>query len=524
MLLGSALLAAMLGCCAALGAVSLTHEEGALVVDVKSMPPASTLWLVRLHPHAAGCEDTEAVEDMANVPIEGESMKTSFPDDELDPGKYCVLVMSPSGNFTSPQPVEVKGQPGEMIRAPPSDHACTTWNATVIPQGSYEQRTIKVSVYVFKDKAPQCQRLRVGLWKAISPAALEQSTPCVDGIWSAGEETKTLANLSVVVLFEDLKPGNYCVRVTPVCSPPEDCVALTSKVIELPSGLGGDARLEMAGATFQSRMLWLLLLPLLAGAAVVIALAVFCVRRQSWLARHKPFILSSPLPMFHKPRVDPGPPVVKVVYSRDSESHVAAVSRLCELLQRELGFRVEWDEVAMDLAHITHDWAMAMAQLPCPQFNPAAGTNTTVKMLVLESDGALLKHKAYRQHKDLGQVSESNVDELYHTTYAALLSNHAQALGDYCHILVARLPYTTLPDRLDLVPEKRYLLPHHLQPLLQALLHGTTLPKSRADLALHSAGYSRFSTALAEAGSFHAEKGFAGDSVCGKLRAILAES
>ncbi|KAL3214216.1 hypothetical protein MRX96_051508 [Rhipicephalus microplus] len=215
--------------------------------------------------------------------------------------------------------------------------------------------------------------------------------------------------------------------------------------------------------------------------------------------------------------------VVKVVYSRDSESHVAAVSRLCELLRRELGFRVEWDEAVMHLAHVTPDWAMAMAQLPCPQFNSTAKTAPTVKMLVIESDGALLKHQAYRNHKDLGLVSDSNVDELYHTTYAALLSNHAQALGHYCHIMVARLPYTTLPDRLDLVPEKRYQLPEHLPLLLQALLHKTKLPVTGAELALRSEAYSHFRTALADAGKFHEEKGFSEDSICAKLRAILAQ-
>ncbi|KAL1442936.1 hypothetical protein MTO96_046175 [Rhipicephalus appendiculatus] len=216
--------------------------------------------------------------------------------------------------------------------------------------------------------------------------------------------------------------------------------------------------------------------------------------------------------------------MVKVVYSRDSESHVAAVSRLCELLRRELGFRVEWDEAAMHLAHVTHDWAVAMALLPCPRFNPDAKAATPVKILVIESDGALLKHQAYRQHKDLGQVSDSNVDELYHITYAALLSNQAQALGDYCHITVARLPYTTLPDRLDLVPETRYMLLEHLQPLLQTLLHGTTLPESRAESALRSEAHNNFSTALADAKKSHNEKGFAEDSTCGKLRAILAHS
>ncbi|KAH7973705.1 hypothetical protein HPB49_004054 [Dermacentor silvarum] len=401
---------------------------------------------------------------------------------------------------------------------------------------------------MFENKTPQCGQLRVGLWEA-SGNVPDQSTPCLTGIIFAGEETKTIANLSVVVLFENLTAGNYCVRaicrdgfrssgprssdgyVTSGSGQPliatiigiDDFTKFERAIVETPAV---ESRSQMAKAAAQSRLLWLLLVPLLLGAAGAIALAAFWMRRQSWMARNKPFILGSPLPVFRKPQMNPGPPVVKVVYSRDSEPHVAVVSQLCELLRRELGVRVEWDEAAVGQAHVTHDWAMAMAQLPCPHFNPAAMVTTTapVKMLVLESDGALLKHQAYRQHKDLGQVSESNIDELYHTTYAALLSNHAQALGDYCHIVVARLPYTTLPDRLDLVPEKRYLLPQHLQPLLEALLHGTTLPESRADVALHSEACSRFSSALANAGNTHEEKGFAKDSVCGKLRAMLAQT
>uniref|UniRef100_A0A023G2D2 Putative secreted protein n=1 Tax=Amblyomma parvum TaxID=251391 RepID=A0A023G2D2_AMBPA len=119
-------------------------------------------------------------------------------------------------------------------------------------------------------------------------------------------------------------------------------------------------------------MLWLLLLPLLMVAAAVIALFVLWARRQAWGPRNKPFSLGSPPPVVSKPRLDPGPPVVKVVYSRDSEAHMAVVSQLCSLLQSELGMRVEWDEAAAGPAHVTHDWAMALAQLPCPAFNPAA--------------------------------------------------------------------------------------------------------------------------------------------------------
>lgn len=522
MLLGGTFLVTLLGCCAALGTVSVTNEEDNIEVDIVSAPANSTLFLVRLRSHATGCMDTEASTVEQMLWIQDANMTVSYPRQSLQPGRYCALVVSPSGNVTSQQPLEVKEErpvaPSGTTK--PNSLACSTWNATVTVKGSVKEGTIEAAVNLFEDKVPQCEHLSVALWKPLS-SVFDQSIPCVHDI-SIVDDIWAIANLSVVVKFDDLSAGNYCVRVTPRCNPPEDCLTLTSKVIELPAPV--DSTEQTGGAAVQSRLLWLLLLPLLAGAAVVIALGVFWVRRQSWLARNKPFVLGSPLPMFHKPRVDPGPPVVKVVYSRDSEPHVAAVSRLCELLRRELGFRVEWDEAAVDLAHVTHDWAMAMAQLPCPHFNPATKTTTPVKMLVLESDGALLKHQAYRQHKDLGQVSESNVDELYHTTYAALLSNHAQALGDYCHITVARLPYTTRPDRLDLVPEKRYLLPEHLQPLLQALLHGTTFPQSRAELALRSEAHSHFSTALAEAGKSHNEKGFAEDSICGKLRAILAQA
>lgn len=530
MLLGSVFLVALQGCCTVLGTVLVTYEANNLVVDLVSAPQNSTLFLLQLQSHASGCMDTKAATVKEVLLIQEANMRASYSRDSLEPGRYCALVVSPSGNITSEEPLELEeGHRGKDLSGAnvggliPNSVACTTWNATVMVQGSYEQGTIQATVKLFESKVLQCEKLHVALW-APWGSARPQSIPCVDSIRFVDEEIQTIANLSVVVKFENLSAGNYCVRVSPRCEPPEDCLTLTSKVIELFSAQGGSRELTGGAKARQSRLLWLLLLPLLVGAALVIALGAFWVRRQSLLARKRPFIVGSPLPSFHKPRVDPGPPVVKVVYSRDSDSHVTAVSRLCELLQRELGFCVEWDEASAHLAHLTHDWAMAMAQLSCPHYNLAAKAATPVKMLVIESDGALLKHEAYRQHKDLGQVSESNIDELYHTTYAALLSNQAQALDDYCHILVVRLPYTTLPDRLDLVPQKRYLLPHHLQPLLHALLHGTALPESRADLALRSESHSHFSAALANASELHNKEGFADDSLCGKLRAILAQS
>ncbi|KAL1424488.1 hypothetical protein MTO96_020126 [Rhipicephalus appendiculatus] len=231
-------------------------------------------------------------------------------------------------------------------------------------------------------------------------------------------------------------------QVTPLlCGPHVEYITLTSKVIELPSALTGSKKPTVGEAPTQSHLLWLLLLPLLVGAAVVIALGAFRVWRQYRLARDKPFIRSLTLATFYMPGVDLGSPA------------------------------------------------------------------------------SSLKQK-YFPSQDLGAVSESNVDKLYHTS-AALLSNHERTLGYYCHITVAWLPYTTLPDRLDLVPEKRYLLPEHFQPLLQTLLHGTTLPENR-ELALHSEAHSHFITALADAGKSHDQKWFAEHSMCGKLRSILA--
>lgn len=398
---------------------------------------------------------------------------------------------------------------------------CLKWTAVVTLKGDYNLHTVEANVEPRVD--PGCEELRVSLWHVSAEAA--SVGDCVHDIMLSQQLYEPLPEHSLDVRFEDVSPGNYCVRVTPVCNmsncpgpctnKSSDCLSLTSRVLELPpvAQMPGS---PLKGGAPEGRLLWLLLVPLLVASALVMAGAVFWARRRAWLAaRSKKVAL--PVPPGSVPPRQP-PVEVRVVYSRDSEAHVAAVGQLCALLQSELGVRVEYDEAATGPAHVTHDWALAMAHLPCPRFNEAPHGGRRVKMLVLESDGALLKHRAYRLHKDVGVASESSVDELYHTTYAALLSQQAQALGDYCHLLVARLPYTTLPDRLDLVPEKRFLLPHHLPHLLEALLHDPAKgggsqqqqQQQRIAAALHSEARARLDRALALAGSAHQGDGQGG--------------
>nr|XP_054925942.1 uncharacterized protein LOC126529739 isoform X6 [Dermacentor andersoni] len=348
-----------------------------------------------------------------------------------------------------------------------------------------------------------------------------EATGCADSVGATlvlEEQPITDNYQSMTFPAEKLQAGMYCAMVL---SPSANYTTLWPQELRSEHGKVSYSA-ERDGVRY---LLWLLLLlsPLVLGALVAAVLATFWAQRQCKAQQRKPCKLEMPL-LANNFSKDAGVLVVKVVYSRDSEPHVKAVSQLCELIRRELGVRVEWDEAAVADVHITHDWAMSMAQLPCPHFNSAAMTTAIapVKMLVLESDGALLKHQAYQQHKDLGEVSESAIDELYHTTYAALLSNRAQALGDYCHIAVARLPYTTLPHRLHLVPGKRYVLPQHLRQLLATLLRGTALPD--IDAALCSEAHGRFCKALSNAGDAHKENGFTANSVCGKIQVILDQS
>lgn len=488
--------------------------EGGLEVDVGDAQPGWALQLVRPTKEGEGAPHCVGPSTLLQEHrIQAGQQKVLFSAAELTPGYYCAVVVSPTENLTSLWPAEIKDPPGEK------EESCLDWSATVTLKGDYNLHTIEATVE--PQVYPGCEQVRVGLWLLTEQAALEGD--CVHDIVCVQEPTLQLPKHSLEVRFEDLSPGNYCVRVTPKCSKTTDCLSLTSRVLELPlappsplrGGAGG------GGGGPEGRLLWLLLVPLLVVSALVMAGAVCWARRRAWLATRGKKATLPVAPGTGPPRQ---PPVeVRVVYSRDSEAHVAAVGQLCALLQSELGVRVEYDEAAVGPAHVTHDWALAMAHLPCPRFNEAPAGR--VKMLVLESDGALLKHQAYRLHKDLGVASGSSVDELYHTTYAALLSQQAQALGDYCHLLVARLPYTTLPDRLDLVPEKRFLLPQHLPQLLEALLHdpggsrgGSQQQRQRIAAALGSEARARLDRALALASSAHQGDGQGG---LAHLRAVL---
>ncbi|XP_077552162.1 uncharacterized protein LOC144166529 [Haemaphysalis longicornis] len=511
---------------------SIDYADGGLEVDVGDAQPGWDLLVVRATEWEEGglpCAGPSTL--VKQQTIQAGQQKILFPADGLEPGLYCAVVVSPGENLTSLRPAEIKATldmgpnpvkepiqadwsfPDEVNVAP-----CLKWSAVVTLKGDYNLHTVEANVEPRVD--PGCEQLRVTLWHLTAEAAAEGD--CVHDIMLSQQLYAPLPEHSADVRFEDVSPGNYCVRVTPLCnmsgcpSPclnkSSDCLSLTSQVLELPPVPQQTGRPSGGGAP-EGRLLWLLLVPLLVASALVMAGAVWWARHRAWLAaRSKKATLPVP-PGTVPPRQ---PPVeVRVVYSRDSEAHVAAVGQLCALLQSELGVRVEFDEAATGPAHVTHDWALAMAHLPCPRFNEAPQGGRRVKMLVLESDGALLKHQAYRLHKDVGVASESSVDELYHTTYAALLSQQAQALGDYCHLLVARLPYTTLPDRLDLVPEKRFLLPHHLPHLLEALLHDPAKGKGsggqqRIAAALRSEARARLDRALALAGSAHQADGQGG--------------
>ncbi|KAH8031897.1 hypothetical protein HPB51_021539 [Rhipicephalus microplus] len=157
------------------------------------------------------------------------------------------IVVSPSGNITSEEPLELEeGHRGKDLSGAnvggliPNSVACTTWNATVMVQGSYEQGTIQATVKLFESKVLQCEKLHVALW-APWGSARPQSIPCVDSIRFVDEEIQTIANLSVVVKFENLSAGNYCVRdlgdVLPITIPFGDHVESLSRTIApLPKG------------------------------------------------------------------------------------------------------------------------------------------------------------------------------------------------------------------------------------------------------------------------------------------------
>ncbi|XP_075560133.1 uncharacterized protein LOC142592534 isoform X3 [Dermacentor variabilis] len=97
------------------------------------------------------------------------------------------------------------------LRASETPVPCKSWKATVTLQVSYARSSAKASVNVLENKTPLCEHLRVSLWKM---TRLSQFPPCATHVNYTSEQTKVIANLSVVALFENLTAGNYCVRVS----------------------------------------------------------------------------------------------------------------------------------------------------------------------------------------------------------------------------------------------------------------------------------------------------------------------
>lgn len=443
-----------------------------LEVDFGPADPGAQLLLLLLPDPGQGCLSPRAlVFRRENITLGRQTMNFSIA--SLVPGNYCATVSGPAANVSSLHPVEV----GRSPPATATPGGCSSWNATIVVTASYTSSWVEADVQVHQ--WPQCRhQFRVGLWEVLRPPGPGEE-PCVFDIAIVQEVQRSLEGVnSSVVHFENMTAGNYCVRVTPMCPGSSDCLTLFSKVVELPEVVQPEKQRSSRGRPS------LVLVALVAVPLLVVGL-LGCTLVQLW-RRHRclppgtrprkppvpgPVGEKAPLP----PDIHAALPVVKVVYSRDCEAHNEVVWRLCTLLRSELGLAVEYDEGAPGRAHLSADWALAMADVACPLFPGADGApegHRRERLLVIESEGGLIKQAAYRRDKDVGLSSGSMWDDLYHTTYTALLSRQAQALGDYCHILVARFSYSPSSPRLDLVPEKRYVLPTHMRELLEALLHG----------------------------------------------------
>lgn len=424
-----------------------------------------------------------------------------FDSQGLRAGTYCAMIRSTTQNFTSAFSVQIKDKG--------IAESCSDWNATIVLTASYSRSTVDVDMEVTQH--PGCDSYRVGLWEQLQ---VPGGQPCIHNIVPVEEERINLTGSSGKVSFENVTAGNYCVRVTPVCPGTSDCVTLYSKVVDMPEVV----RLPREGVQKPSSSIIYLAVVVPVVFIVALSLAALMsiwLRGRKWAGRaHGVVSLAVLGPTVNKgtaPTGGPGqsPLVVKVVYSRDSEQHNNVVAQLCALLQIGLEVEVVYDENACALAHMSNDWAIGMAHVRCPRFyanqdewdqqDGNSRKHREEKLLFIESEGALIKQEAYHNNKDVGLTSETYTDDLYHTTYAALLSRHAQALGDYCHIAVARFCYTTSPSRLDLVPEKRYTLPQHMQELMEALLHGcfpAGIAQERARKACDSEAYQCFMDAL----------------------------
>ncbi|KAM7282797.1 uncharacterized protein ISCGN_000037 [Ixodes scapularis] len=313
---------------------------------------------------------------------------------------FSYAVSGPAANVSSVHPVEV----GRSPPATATPGGCSSWNATIVVTASYTSSWVEADVQVHQ--WPQCRhQFRVGLWEVLRPPGPGEE-PCVFDIAIVQEVQRSLEGVnSSVVHFENMTAGNYCVRVTPMCPGSSDCLTLFSKVVELPEVVQPEKQRSSRGRPS------LVLVALVAVPLLVVGL-LGCTLVQLW-RRHRclppgtrprkppvpgPVGEKAPLP----PDIHAALPVVKVVYSRDCEAHNEVVWRLCTLLRSELGLAVEYDEGAPGRAHLSADWALAMADVACPLFPGADGApegHRRERLLVIESEGGLIKQAAYRRDK-----------------------------------------------------------------------------------------------------------------------------
>ncbi|CAN8002163.1 unnamed protein product, partial [Ixodes hexagonus] len=427
----------------------------------------------------------------------------------LAPGNYCAMVTWPDGNATSERPVWVWPSSGG-----PQAAGCSDWSATIVVTASYTASRVEAEVHMHD--WPQCHgEFLVGLWQPdVAPGDGERVCDGNKILFHSEQPHSLQENGSNIVVFENLTAGNYCVRVTPKCPGRHDCTTLYSKVVELP---GKRSHVFTARKLVTHSVFFFFFL--MTSPMVTRRHLLKRGKRKTTKMTNQKMAASAATCQLYKSLHS----LVKVVYSRDCEAHNEAVWRLCALLRSGLGVGVEYDEGALGRAHLSAEWALAMADVACPLYprDDAQAPARPEKLLFVESEGGLIKQQAYRKGKDVGLCSETLWDDLYHTTYTALLSRQAQALGDYCHILVAGFRDTPPSARLDLVPQKRYVLPSHMRDLLAALLHGWMRDEdveARVQNALASDAHARFQEALSNVRNSLEENP---DLVRDRLRAIV---
>ncbi|CAN7981764.1 unnamed protein product [Ixodes pacificus] len=395
----------------------------------------------------------------------------------LDPGQGClspralvsrrenITVSGPAANVSSLHPVEVG-------RSPPATATlggCSSWNATIVVTASYTSSWVEADVQVHQ--WPRCpHQFRVALWEVLQPPGPGEE-PCVFDIAPVQEVQRSLDGVnSSVVHFENMTAGNYCVRVSTTFLPlpaRESCaVSRPSAVWHLRFGPSALDSLQQSVIKPRAR-----------------ATLVQQRRKASLIAVAIKYLMAACTPGQRCARV---PVISGIQHERATKITLVFLifnnSQVCHksVWVWHYATALQTDYLGKQYSRTgpdVHGWNVSKL-LEARRVLLAAVETVSTKLLYeklgIVNCGAVYTNRgtALPSPQDVGLSSGSMWDDLYHTTYTALLSRQAQALGDYCHILVARFSYSPSSPRLDLVPEKRYVLPTHTRELLEALLHG----------------------------------------------------